>query len=150
MKSTDSGAQPDWPRCRGRAGVQWQHRANSNPATAQVQLQIPHSLDPSCLLPTLLPGRYIHGLTALVLQRRKFTFSANSPCFPQQTELSPSLSTPLKTVGTGSLCPVHSIKRHIFQHEERRWETEHSSRQQINAGPALVAGGWNLGKLGLK
>lgn len=55
-----------------------------------------------------------------------------------------------KTVCTGSLWPVLSIKRRSFLHEEGLWNTEHSSRQQINAGPELVAGGWNLGKLGLK
>lgn len=43
--------------------------------------------------------------------------------FTQQIELSPSLSIPPETVCTGRLCPVHSIKRHSFLHEERLWKT---------------------------
>lgn len=154
MKGTDSGAQPSCPGCRGShctaglAGIQCQHRANSSPATAQEQLQVPPC--PELSAPHLvLLGAASMGSQHWFCRGESSPFQQR-PRFTQQIELNTSLSIPPETVGTGSLCPVHSIKRHSFLHEEGLWNTEHSSRQQINAGPELMARGWNLGKLGLK
>lgn len=100
------------------------------------------SLDLSCLLPTLFPWEIHPWAHSTGFAEQK------SPCFTQQIELSPSRSIPVETVCT--VCVQSIPSRGTASNVWKGFGKQHSSRQQINAGPELVAGGWNLGKLGLK